>query len=221
MLHSGSQYFACCGKRICSGCAFAPVYDNRGNKIDKKICPFCRTPWSTSKEDTLERYKGRVETGDAYAIYDQGCDYRDGTDGYPQDYEKALEFWHRAVELGYSPAYVSIGYAYEHGRGVEIDKKKSIYYYELAAMGGDVEARYNLGIMEENAGNMNIALRHYIIAVEGGYADSLKEIQDLYTKGYTTKEDYMKALQSYQAYLGEIKSDARDSAAASHGFRYY
>ena len=68
---------------------------------------------------------------------------------------------------------------------------------------------------------MGRAIKHYMIAVEGGYADSLKEIQDLYTKGYVTKDDYAKALQSYQAYLGEIKSDARDRAAALHGFRYY
>ena len=31
------------------------------------------------------------------------------------------------------------------GRGVEVDKKKAKYYYELAAMNGDVQARYNLG----------------------------------------------------------------------------
>ena len=38
-------------------------------------------------------------------------------------------------------------------------------------------------------------------------ADSLKRIKELYTDGYATKEDYTKALQSYQAYLSEIKTD--------------
>ena len=45
-------------------------------------------------------------------------------------------------------------------------------------------------------------------------ADSLKRIKELYTDGYATKEDYTKALQSYQAYLSEIKTDQRDKATA-------
>ena len=47
-------------------------------------------------------------------------------------------------------------------------------------------------------------------------------IKQMYTDGYSTKEDYTKALQLYQAYLGEIKSKQRDEAAAySDRYRYY
>ena len=53
-----------------------------------------------------------------------------------------------------------------------------------------------------------------MIAAGSGHSNSLKRIKDLYSKGYATKEDYMKALQSYQAYLSEIKSVQRDKAAA-------
>jgi len=43
----------------------------------------------------------------------------------------------------------------------------------------------------------------------------------MYSKGHATKADYTKALQSYQAYLDEIKSDQRDKAAAAHdSFKY-
>ena len=69
---------------------------------------------------------------------------------------------------------------------------------------------------------MDRALKHFMIAVRGGYADSLKQIQNLYTNGHATKEDYTKALQSYQAYLSEIKSKQRDEAAAVDADdRYY
>ena len=47
-----------------------------------------------------------------------------GRNGFPQDYKKALELWHLAVELGNFAAYNSIGYAYDFGRGVEGDKKE-------------------------------------------------------------------------------------------------
>ena len=89
-------------------------------------------------------------------------------------------------------------------------------------MGGNVNARYNLGEMEEKVGNMERALKHYMIAVRDGFNESLEKIRRLYTEGYATKEDYTKALQLYQPYLGEIKSVQRDKAAAdSEECRYY
>ena len=136
---------------------------------------------------------------------------------------KALKLFHQAAKLGYAEAYTSIGIAYDVGKGVEIDEKKATHYYELAAIGGNVEARYSLGIEEAQAGNFDRALKHYMIAVGSGNSDSLQSIQRLYSHGYVTKEVYTNALQSYQAYLGEIKSDQRDKAAAcsKRDFRYY
>ena len=37
--------------------------------------------------------------------------------------------------------HIIIGNAYDFGRGLKRDEKKAAHYYELAAMGGDVEAR--------------------------------------------------------------------------------
>ena len=42
----------------------------------------------------------------------------------------------------------------------------------------------------------------------------MKAIKHMKVHGYATKDDYAKALQSYQSYLDEIKSDDRDTAAA-------
>ena len=81
--------------------------------------------------------------------------------------------------------------------------------------------RYNLGVYEQRAGNMNKALKHYMIAAGGGHNNSLKVIQELYTNGHATKDDYAKALRAYQAYLVEIKSPQRDKAAAAYAIRYY
>ena len=65
--------------------------------------------------------------------------------------------------------------------------------------------------MEEEAGNMG---RPYWL---------IEEIQDLYTKGQATKEDYTGALRARQAYLSEIKSRQRDEVAAfdNEDYRYY
>jgi len=229
--HNGI-YQTCCGKVICSGCFFAPVYDNQGNEVIEKVCPFCRVLRPTSDEEVLKRERKRAEdNNDAIAIYNQGVFYSEGRGGYQQDYDKALELFYLAGKLGYAKAYSSIGSAYDYGRGVEVDEKMAHNYYELGAIGGDVNARYNLGVDEMNAGledeertvgKMGRALKHYKIATKDGDAESLDKIKEMFTHGYATKEDYTKALQSYQTYLGEIKSRQRDEAAAfSEEFRYY
>ena len=65
------------------------------------------------------------------------------------------------------------------------------------------------------AGNINRAIKHYMIAVRRGSGDSLKQIKYLFSNGHATKDDYTKALQSYQEYLAEVKSVQRDKAAAA------
>ena len=96
-----------------------------------------------------------------------------------------------------------------------------MHYFELAAIGGCTEARYNLGLLEQRAGNMSIALKHYMIAA--GYDESLKEIREFYMNGHATKDDYAKALRAHQKYVDGIKSDQRDKAAAFNRekYRYY
>jgi len=171
----------------------------------------------------VERTKKRMQAHDPIAIFNVGVYYRDGIRGFPQDHTKALELWHRAAELGHVMAFCRIGYAYDTGDGVEVDKKKAIHCWELAAIRGDVLARRNLGCEEARAGNIDRAIKHFIIAVRGGYTESLKGMKQLYSNGLAiTKEDYTKALRSYQEYLGEIKSRQRDEAAAAdERYRYY
>ena len=221
-LASGSVYKSCCGKIICSGCESAPKYDNLGNEIIEKKCPFCRTPAPYSIEEYNERYKKRAEVDDAEAMFRLGNNYRDGKDGFPQDYNKAFELFVRAGDIGHADAYSNIGRAYFNGKGAGIDKKKSKHYFKLAAIEGNVNARHNLGNADWRAGNMNRALKHYMISAGGGQKQSVTNIRQLYMNGHATKDDYTNALRAYQKYLDEIKSKQRDKAAAtSDEYKYY
>jgi tetratricopeptide (TPR) repeat protein len=223
-LRMGSVYMVCCGKVICNGCVYAPVYDDKGNKVTEKTCPFCRLPDPKTDGEVVKRNKKRVDMNDPIAILNFGCMYRDGTYGMQQDGIEALELWHRAAELGYAAAYYNIGIAYHFGYGnIEKDEKKAKHYFEVAAMRGDSEqARNNLGCIEGNAGNADRALKHFMIAAKDGSSNSLKSIKLMYKNGDATKDEYTKALRSYQAYLDEIRSDQRDKAAAAFNkYKYY
>jgi len=221
-LVTGRRYKSCCGKVICSGCSYAPLYDDQGNEVDNQKCSFCRVPTPYTDEEEIERTKKRMNAGDANAVHLVGSYYFKGAEGFPQSHTKTLELWHKAAELGHVTSYYNIACIYDTGNGAELDEKKAAHYYELAAMGGNVYARHNLGVEEANAGKMGRALKHWMIAVRGGHSGSLNHIKDIYSYGHATKDDYTKALQSYQIYLDEIKSDQRDKAAAAYDhYKYY
>ena len=204
-----SRYQSCCGKMLCMGCVHAAgAVDNR------RLCPFCRAPASIPNGECIERLKKRVESGDAVAVYQLGCHYYRGEYGLRQNRKKANKLCFQAGELGCAVAYHSIGIYYSRGLGVEKDLKKAKYYSELAAMGGNVEARYNLGVLEMNAGNVDRALKHYMMSARAGYDDSLPRVRECYMNGHATKDDFEKALRAHKQSSDEMKSHQRDAAAA-------
>ena len=210
-LSAGEQkYQPCCGKILCYGCIYAAYTAD-----DRRLCPFCRAPEARSEGEIVKRMKERAEANDAIAIHTLGCRYRNGEYGLPQDYGKAMELWHRAGELGYAASYFNIAQAYRNGEGVERDMKKAKHYYELAAMGGDVISRHNLGATEWNAGNMDKAVKHFMISAGTGDDDSLTKIRDCFMNGYATKDDFEKTLRAHKDAKDEMKSDQRDEAAAA------
>ena len=143
-----------------------------------------------------------------------GTNYANGTMGLPRDRAKANELYQKAGELGCAGAYYNLGCAYYNGDGVEVDMKKAKYYDELAAMNGDVHARYKLGCMEGQAGNYHRAFKHFIISARAGDQFSLDTVKKGYMEGYVTKDKYTNALREYQKSQDEMKSDARDKALA-------
>ena len=153
----------------------------------------------------------------AIAMHIIGYLYRDGEMGFPQDFDKAMELWLRAGEIGYAASYGSIGNAYQLGEGAERDTKKAKHYWELAAKRGDVEARHNLGANEGNACNIDRAVKHFMISAIAGLDESVKEIQKCFMKGYATKNDFENALRSHKESKDEMRSDQREAADAFYG----
>jgi len=215
-LITGRTYMACCGKMICCGCIYtvqSRAFEARRLKEDD-ICPFCRTPTPFSDEEIIKRYKRRVDLNDPEGMNGLASYYANGQYGIPQNHAKALELYRQAAELGCADAYYNIGSAHIRGGGMERDEKKANHYFELAAMGGNINARHNLGCYEgQQAGKMDRALKHFMIATKSGKTGSLNNIEHLYKHGYATKDDYEKALCCYQLYIDEIKTDQRDEAA--------
>ena len=181
---------ACCGSTLCKGCCYAVE-----KEVSHLICPFCRAPVlpSGSDEEWIDRITKRVDANDARAMLQLGSYYQRGEKGLPQDYGKAMELLLRAGELGCAAANGYVGDVHFYGEGVERDIKKAQHYWELAVIGGDVDARHNLGCIEAHAGNMNRAVKHWMMSAGAGLDHSLKKIREGFLKGYATKADFEKA----------------------------
>jgi TPR repeat protein len=108
-------------------------------------------------------------------------------------------------------AYHNLGNFYAQGMGVDTDEENAKHYYELAAIGGNVLARNNLGCMEGQTGNIHRAMKHFLISARL----TLDTIKSGFRSGIVTKDEYANALRSYQKSQDEMKSEARDIAANS------
>jgi len=208
---SDSLIGSCCGKRICNGCRFAMFMSE-----EKDLCAFCRTPPPIRDEEIIKRLKEIMNKGNGDGFFQLAGYYARGIMGLPQDWVKSNELLLKAGELGCTEAYCNLGNSYRNASGVERDVKKAIYYWELAAMGGHVDARYNLGLEELKKGNIHRAFKHFIIGARAGYKDSLDIIKEGFMQGDVTKDEYASTLRAYQKRQNEIKSDERNQAKAAY-----
>ena len=123
--------------------------------------------------------------------------------GLHQDREKGVELWLQAGELGCAASFYSIAEAYYKGNGIKRGTKKAKesyckHYCELAAMRGNVKAMHSLGCIEGDAGNLDRAMKHFMISAGAGHDYSLENIKRGFMHGLATKDDFDKALRSHK-----------------------
>lgn len=162
-LSSSKIYMSCCGKVICNLC------DCELRKENPTFCLLCKTPMPNSDQETVKRYVERMLDDDQSATCSLGCFYQSGMFGLPQSYAMSFRLYHWARKLGSAEAYCNIADFYDRGLGVKRDYEKAWHYYQLAAMGGNIVARFNLGVSEMLVGNTERALKHFVIAVRSGF----------------------------------------------------
>jgi hypothetical protein len=89
---------------------------------------------------------------------------------------------------------------------------------EEAAIGGHVAATNNLGCHEWNNGRIERAVKHFIIAANMRYDESMKELWECHAKALAKKEDLFATLRAYQAAVDAAKSPQREEAEGSGKF---
>jgi hypothetical protein len=202
-----SMFWTCCSETICKGCVIANTLSNLHDDTKARSCPFCRTRSSASDNEMKKKTMKRVKANDPAALCFMG-----GTCYDKGDYDGAFEYWTKAAALGDLNAHFKLGNVYMHGRGVEKDEEKALYHWEKAAIVGNPIARHNLACYEGRHGNMKRAVKHYIIAANQGYDESMKALWAYYSAGYITKEELEAALRTNKAAIDAMISPQRKIA---------
>jgi len=114
--------------------------------------------------------------------------------------------------LGHAEAHYQLADLYRNGLGVEKDRGREIHHLEEAAIGGHPNARYNLGWEEEESGNIERAVKHWIISANLGDDDSIKPLMKYFKEGFVSKEDLAATLRAHQAVVDATKSPQREAA---------
>eukprot|EP00985_Skeletonema_marinoi_P035353 scaffold46341_cov80-Skeletonema_marinoi.AAC.1 len=148
----------------------------------------------------------RLEANDPVAMCQEEIEqYKKG------DYSSAFEWHTKAAGLGHVESHYRLAAMYHNGDGVEKDRGKEIYHLEEAAIGGHPDARFNLGYHEGESGNIERAVKHYIIAAKQG-DDSIQSLLEKFRSGFVSKEDLAAALRAHQAAVDATKSHQRKVA---------
>ena len=95
-------------------------------------------------EEFVQLLDRSVKAGHADAQFTRGHSYYHGTEGYPQNYRKALTDFLAAVEYGHADAAVSAGAMLHTGIGVSKDQREAFELYQTAGELGSLEGWKNV-----------------------------------------------------------------------------
>jgi TPR repeat protein len=79
-------------------------------------------------------------------------------------------------------------------------------------MAGNEVARYNIGCLEYDSGNVERALKHWMIAASAGYHKAMHNLKISFEKGEVSRESIDSTLAAYNNSCVDMRSKARDAA---------
>lgn len=90
--------------------------------------------------EEIRQSSPNLDNMSAEELYRKGNEYYDN-----EDYVKAVDCYQRAADMGYASAQNDLGYCYDHGKGVEENKRIAVIWYRKAAEQNNRSGQSNLG----------------------------------------------------------------------------
>lgn len=159
-------------------------------------------------EAAFNSFEEAVDLGKEEANFYMGLLY--DWESYPlQDYKQARAYYEAAGE---NPlAYISLGYNYYYGQGVETDQEKGKEYFDKAVALGCIDGYIGLGTVASDEGDYAAAMEDYKKAAEQGtepvyIQTALIDVAGLYRDGLGVEQDGTQAIEWYEKAVEAGKS---------------
>ena len=143
-------------------------------------------------EQELETLVRRADQSDVKAMIKLADYYRN--EGIC---DKAFKYVHKSTLYSSPEGERKLGYYYEKGIGCNKDMVKARQYYELAAMHGDIKAKYNIGLFYFKNKQYPQAFNYVKESADSGYGKALALLGYFYEHAVTGEVNYPLARESY------------------------
>ena len=152
---------------------------------------------SVIKQSPKDKLLEQFRKGDALAAFKLAHYYLDGDDG-TRDFKLGLQLLNRASARGNRAATHNLALAYNYGNyGLEVDNKKAVSLYLIAAKSGFAASQNNLGWMyyigEGTAKNISEAIYWITRAAEQGEPFAYGSLGSIRFEGNGFQQDYVEA----------------------------
>lgn len=114
-----------------------------------------------------------------------------GEDG---DFERARKCYERGAALGDGMCFQALGYMYDVGEGVSVDKALAMKLYRKAWRRGDHAAASNIAILYRERGNMRTMFQWFERVAHAGDGSAQLEMAKCYLSGVGVRKDIQSAL---------------------------
>ena len=135
-----------------------------------------------------------------------------------KNYNDAFKYFNQALNQGYDYARTNIGFCYEYGYGVKVDKRKAVDFYKAAALDGEPYAQCNLGLMYQNGEGItkdfSEARKWYLKSAEQGQGRAMYCLGILYEFGAGVTMDKKEALSWYEKAASKNYENAKEKVAS-------
>ncbi len=136
-------------------------------------CIFCRQ--EVAKRGTHEETMKRVEANDPVALVHVGKNFAS-----KGEYAEVFRFC--CADLGSGSAQQNLSVLYCEGKHLAANERRAIYHLEEAAIAGQPDARFNLGLLEWDEGCKERAVKHFIIVANLGDDESVQMLKHVYAR---------------------------------------